>query len=84
MKQQRRQPAWGAFIIAGGPPGFSNHAIPREVAQVVNRQYLTQLAHSDARYMLAEDPFLESDLEWAGYSFEQPTTRGFRYRAVSA
>ena len=75
---------WGAFIIAGGPPGFSNNDMPLDAARMVNRQYLTQLTHGGARYMLVDDRFLESDLEWAGYAFEQRITHGFRYRAVSA
>lgn len=74
---------WGAFIIVGGPPGFSNHAVPEEVARAVNQRYLVQLLHGDARYLLADDPYLEPDLKWAGFAFEQRTSRGFRYRAVS-
>ena len=75
---------WGVFIIAGGPPGFSKNDMPEDAARLINRQYFTQLTHGDARYMIADDPFLESDLEWAGYGFEQRTTHGFRYRLVSA
>jgi hypothetical protein len=75
---------WGAFIIAGGPPGFTSNAMPEDAARMINRQYLAQLTHGDARYMLAVDPFLESDLLWAGHAFEKRTTHGFRYRAVPA
>lgn len=75
---------WGVFIIAGGPPGFTKNDMPEDAARLVNRQYFTQLTHGDARYILADDPFLESDLEWAGYGFEQRTTHGFRYRLVWA
>jgi hypothetical protein len=73
----------GAFIIAGGPPGFSNQSVPPEIARVVNRGVLIQLLHGDARYMLADDAFVKVDLEWAGFAFSQKTTCGFRYRAVS-
>lgn len=72
---------WGAFIIAGGPAGFSNNSVEPAVARVINQRFLTQLLHGDARYMLADDPYLQPDLEWAGFKFEQPTTHGFRYRA---
>lgn len=75
---------WGAFIIAGGPPGFTSNMLPEDAARVINRQYLVQLTHGDARYMLADDSFLEPDLLWAGHAFEQRTTHGFRYRAVPA
>jgi hypothetical protein len=71
----------GAFVVAGGPPGFSNSAVTEEVIRMVNQIYLTQLRHGNARYMIADDPFLEADLEWAGYAFEKHTTHGFRYRA---
>ncbi|WP_158213716.1 DUF4238 domain-containing protein [Sphingopyxis witflariensis] len=70
----------GAFIIAGGPSGFSSSTVPPEIAHVINRQYLTQFLHGDARYMLAHDEFIPADLEWAGFVFEKKTTRGFRYR----
>jgi hypothetical protein len=73
----------GAFIIAGGAPGFSNRGVQPEIARVINQRFLTQLLHGDARYMLADDPYLEADLEWAGFKFEQRTTHGFRYRADS-
>jgi hypothetical protein len=73
----------GAFIIAGGPPGFSNRGVQPEIARVINQRFLTQLLHGDARYMLADDPYIEADLEWAGFKFEQRTTHGFRYRADS-
>lgn len=71
---------WGAFIMAGGPPGFSTEAVPPDFARVVNRQYLVQFLEGSARYMLADDAFLGEDLEWAGFSFVQRITRGFRYR----
>lgn len=74
---------WGAFIIAGGPSGFSIREVPVEVARVVNRQYLVQFIKGGARYLLADDDFVGLDLEWAGFAFEQRTTRGFRYRAAS-
>lgn len=72
----------GAFIIAGGPPGFSSQAVPSELAQVINRQYLTQFLYGSARYMLADDNFIPGDLEWAGFVFDKKTTHGFRYRKV--
>jgi hypothetical protein len=74
---------WGAFIIAGGPPGFSSQAVEPAVARIINRRYLVQMLHGDARYMLGDDPERESDLAWAGFVFQQRTTRGFRYRAES-
>ncbi|CAH0356815.1 MAG: DUF4238 domain-containing protein [Sphingobium sp.] len=70
---------WGAFVIAGGPAGFTCNMFPEDAARVINRQYLTQMLHGDARYLLADDPFLESDLEWAGFKFESRSTHGFRY-----
>lgn len=71
---------WGTFIVAGGPSGFSLNSVPPELAQVVNRRYLTQFLHGDARYVLAEDDFIAGDLEWAGFVFDQKTARGYRYR----
>ncbi|WP_143412416.1 hypothetical protein [Gluconobacter sp. DsW_056] len=72
---------FGAFIIAGGSPGFSNLGVQPEIARVVNRRFLVQLLHGDARYMLADDEHIENDLEWAGFKFDKNTTHGFRYRA---
>lgn len=74
----------GAFIIAGGPPGFSSSVVSSDVAQVINRQYLTQFLHGDARYMLADDDFIPGDLDWAGFVFDRKTTHGFRYRKQPA
>lgn len=74
---------WGAFIVAGGPPGFSSHRVEPEVARVINRVYLVQLLHGSARYMLAEDSNLEDDFVWAGFELKQRTTKGFRYAADS-
>lgn len=74
---------WGAFIMAGGPVGFSIEDVPPDLARVVNRQYLVQFLEGSARYMLADDAFLGEDLEWAGFGFDQQTTRGFRYRKLS-
>lgn len=73
---------WGALIVAGGPSGFSAGVVPADLARVVNRQYLVQLLAGGARYMLADDDFLDEDLEWAGFRFAQQTARGFRYRKV--
>jgi hypothetical protein len=73
---------WGAFIVAGGPSGFSTGAVPPDLARVVNRQYLVQLLEGGARYMLADDDFLGEDLQWAGFIFAQRTARGSRYRKV--
>ena len=75
---------WGAFIVAGGPSGFSLNLITPELTRVVNRQYLTQFLHGDARYMLADDDFIATDLDWAGFVFDQKTTRGSRYRKLPA
>lgn len=71
---------WGAFIMAGGPPGFMLEPVPMDFARVVNRQYLVQFLEGNARYLIAEDEFLGEDLECAGFSFAQQTTRGYRYR----
>ena len=73
----------GAFMIAGGPPGVSKQSVPPEIARAVNQRFLIQLLHGDARYMLADDAFVEVDLEVAGFAFSQKTTCGFRYRSVS-
>lgn len=74
---------WGAFIMAGGPAGFSIEPVPSDFARVVNRQYLVQFLESSARYLLADDAFLDEDLEWAGFRFAQRTTRGFRYQKLN-
>lgn len=75
---------WGAFIIAGGPPGFSNRAMPRDAARVINRQYLIQHQNSlSVRYLIADDEDLPEDLNWAGYRFERRTKHGFRYCKIT-
>ncbi len=75
---------WGAFIIAGGPHGFSNTAMPLDAARVINRQYIVQHQNSSTvRYLIADDEHLEEDLEWAGYRFEQRIKHGFRYRKMA-
>lgn len=75
-------PHWGAFIIAGGPPGFTNNPMPHDAARVINRQYLVQLQNSlSVRYLIADDVYLEEDMVWAGHRLERSTTSGFRYRA---
>lgn len=71
---------WGAFVVVGGPPGFSSKAVPPELARVVNRQYLVQFLEGSARYMLADDDFIGEDLKWAGFALTQETKRSFRYR----
>ena len=71
---------WGVFIIAGGPPGFSNLPMPAGAARVINRQYLVQHQNSlSVRYLVADDELLDEDLAWAGYRFEQRTTHGARW-----
>lgn len=75
---------WGAFIVAGGPPGFSMVEVAPEVARVVNRQYLVQFLDGSARYLIADDAYLDEDLEWADFTFAQRTTRGSRYHKVSS
>ena len=71
----------GAFIVAGGPPRFSNDTMPVNAARVVNRQYLVQHGNSmTVRYLIADDPYVDADLEWAGYNFERRTTHGARWR----
>lgn len=75
---------WGAFIIAGGPPGFANTTMPLDAARVINRRYLVQHQNSlSVRYLIADDEHLEEDLEWAGYRFERRTKHGFRYRKMA-
>ena len=73
----------GAFIVAGGPPGFSNSPMPADAARMINQQYLVQHGNSmTVRYLLADDPYLDDDLAWAGYGFEQSTTHGARWRKL--
>ncbi|NMN06723.1 MULTISPECIES: DUF4238 domain-containing protein [unclassified Novosphingobium] len=71
----------GAFIIAGGPPGLSHSTMPPDAARMINRQYLVQHANSmTVRYLLADDPYLDDDLRWAGYGFDRTTTHGARWQ----
>ncbi|WP_370675555.1 DUF4238 domain-containing protein [Pleomorphomonas sp. PLEO] len=71
----------GVFIVTGGPANFTNDTIPLEVARVINRQYLVQHGNSmTVRYLIAEDSYVEEDLQWAGYNLEQRTIRGARWR----
>jgi hypothetical protein len=74
---------WGAFVISGGAPGFSNGILPEATANMINRQYLVQLLNGDARFLLAEDPHMDTDLEWGGFAFDRKNTRELRYRAIS-
>ena len=84
----------GAFIVAGGPAGFSNMTMPPETVRVINRQYLVQHGNSmTVRYLLADDPYLDEDLVWAGYEFDHRRSmaqakrgglNGFVYQFVSA
>jgi hypothetical protein len=71
----------GVFIVAGGPPGFSNESVEEAVAQVINRRYLVQMLHGDARFLLVDDPYVDCDLDWAGFVLDHRTTRRSRYRA---
>jgi hypothetical protein len=73
---------WGAFIVSGGPPGFSAGAVPRDVAHVINRQYIVQFLAGSARYLLADDDTLDADLEWAGFKLAQRTARSDRYSKI--
>jgi len=74
----------GAFIVAGGPPAFTNSAMPADAARMINRQYLVQHGNSlTVRYMIADDAHLDGDLEWAGYHFDRRTTHGARWRKAS-
>lgn len=76
-------PQWGAFIIAGGPANFTISDMPQDTARVVNRFYLVQHQNSPwVRYMLADDPFIDADLDWAGYRMERQTAQGARYHKV--
>lgn len=75
----------GAFIVAGGPPEFTNSAMPADAARVINRQYLVQHGNSlTVRYMIGDDPYLDDDLEWAGFRLDRRTTHGTRWRKVAA
>lgn len=74
----------GAFNVAGGPPGFTNAAMPEDAARVINRQYLVQHGNSlTVRYMIGDDPHLDDDLEWAGFRFDRHTTHGARWRKAA-
>ncbi len=73
----------GAFLVAGGPAGFTNSLVQDEIARLINRQYLVQFLHGDSRYLVADDPHLEADLEWAGFAFDRRTTHGARYRPAN-
>jgi hypothetical protein len=55
----------------------------RRPLRVINQRFLFQLLKGDARYMLADDAYLQSDLDWAGFKLEQQTTHGFRFRPDS-
>jgi hypothetical protein len=71
----------GVFIVAGGPSDFSNSDMPVDAARAINQRYLVQHGKSmTVRYLLADDPYLDEDLVWAGYDFEQRTTHGARWR----
>jgi len=58
---------WGAFIVLGGPPGFSSGSVDGDVIRVINRSYLTQFLEGGARYLIAEDSYIAEDLRWAGF-----------------
>lgn len=74
----------GAFIIVGGSPGFTNTSMSIDAARMINRQYLVQHCNSlTVRYMIGDDDYLNSDLEWAGYRFERRTTHGARWHKKS-
>ena len=74
----------GAFIIAGGPAGFTNLAMPKDATRMINQQYLVQHGNSlTVRYMIADDTDLDGDLAWAGYNFDRRTTHGARWRKAS-
>jgi len=62
-----------------GPAGITNSLVQDEVARVINRQFLVQFLHGDARYLVADDPHMEADLEWAGFASDRRTTHGARY-----
>jgi Protein of unknown function (DUF4238) len=73
--------SWGIFIVAGGPPGFSQMELPLDTAIMINRLYLVQQQHESAsRFLIAEDDFLVDDLDWAGYKLESRTQRIVRFR----
>lgn len=74
----------GAFIVAGGPAGFTKATMPADAARMINRQYLVQHGNSlTVRYLLAEDPYIDEDLAWAGYAFERHIANGERWRKRS-
>jgi hypothetical protein len=71
----------GVFIVAGGPPEFTSSKMPADAARMINRQYLVQHGNSlTVRYLIGDDPYLDGDLERAGYSLERRTTHGARWR----
>ncbi|XUU60280.1 DUF4238 domain-containing protein [Erythrobacter sp. HA6-11] len=73
----------GVFIVAGGPPNFSHTDMPGDAVRVINRQYLVQHCNSmSVRYLIADDDFLDDDLDWAGYCHQTRTTHGHRWRKV--
>jgi hypothetical protein len=41
----------GAFIVAGGPPAFTNSAMPADAARMINRQYLVQHGNDHRRLL---------------------------------
>ena len=70
----------GAFVVAGGPIGFSNCDMSAETARMINRLYFVQFMTSlSVRYLIADDSDLERDLEWAGYHLGRRTTHGARW-----
>lgn len=55
--------------------------MPVNAARMVNQQYLVQHGNSmTVRYLIADDPYVDEDLDWAGYNFERRTTHGARWR----
>ena len=59
--------------------------MPADAARVINRQYLVQHGNSlTVRYMIGDDPYLDDDLQWAGFRLDRRTTHGTRWRKVAA
>ena len=71
---------WGAFIVLGGPSGFSNSEMPADTARMINRQFLVQRLNSmTVRYLIADDSYLNEDLDWAGFDLARCTSSGKRW-----
>jgi hypothetical protein len=76
----------GALITLDTPfPQLSHIDMGDDTVRALNRMYLTQLVASlSVRYCIADDEFLELDLDWLGYDLVQRSKMGFRYKRRDA